>query len=80
MTGGIHFRTFALKDAFDSVPIGDRQRWTGLREERMGEVLKLADSLGERQVSAEETSQQVPGLRRGCFSPVFYWLCDSKNV
>ena len=63
--------TFPLKDVFDSVPVRGRQRWTGLREERTGEVPKLAEDLAERQVSAVETSQQAAGLRGGCFSPVF---------
>ena len=67
----ISFRTFPLKDVFDSVPVRGRQRWTGLREERTGEVPKLAEDLAERQVSAVETSQQAAGLRGGCFSPVF---------
>lgn len=71
VTGQISFRTFPPRDAFDNLPVRDRQRWTGLREERTGEVTKLAEGLAERQVSAEETSQQAAGLRRGCVSPVF---------
>lgn len=57
VTGGINFRTFPLKDAFDNRSVKDRLRGEGGREEGTGAVPTLAGGLTERQVSLRKTQQ-----------------------